>query len=280
MSQRIVARFCIYFIPLSDIIIPPFSSKVSRTIFMKIFHEKIEKIVNERLAFKSIIFTPVYWIEGERFLFKSNDSNKILILKKNNKYCFYITMIRSYDEIFSFIQDFNLGSELELFNGKIVIENLSLEFKTFENIKIEDKELIKINFRTPVLISFPKGWIKLNKKIPIRHSLFPIPSFMIHGLAEHWNIHAPDDLKIPNMAKLRAYSNYSLVEQDYDVKPITVIYDEKREPRGFIGWVLYKHRKLNQELDNHIIRLLDYANYVGIGRSRSIGFGVVKVEPK
>jgi len=280
MSQRIIARFCIYFIPLSNIIIPPFSSKVSRTIFMRIFHEKIEKIVNERLAFKSIIFTPIYWIEGEKFLFKSNDSNKILMLKENNEYCFYVTMVRNYDEIFSFIQDFNLGSKLELFNGKIVIENLSLEFKSFKDMKIEDKELIKINFRTPVLISFPKGWIKLNKKIPARHSLFPIPSFIIHGLAEHWNIYAPDDLKIPNVAKLRAYSNYSLVEQDYDVKPITVIYDEKRKPRGFIGWVLYKHRKLNQELDNHIIRLLDYANYVGIGRSRSIGFGVVKVEPK
>ena len=280
MSQMIIARLYIYFTPLSNIIIPPFSSKISRTIFMKIFHEKLEKILNERLAFKSIIFTPIYYIEGKKFLFKSDDSNKILMLKENNRYCFYVTMIRNYNDIFSFIQDFNLDIKLELFNNEIIIDDFSLEFKSFENIIIEDKDLIKIIFKTPVLISFPKGWIKLNKKIPIRHSLFPIPSFMIHGLAEHWNIYAPNDLKIPNIAKLRAYTNYSLVEQDYDIKPITVVYDEKRKPRGFIGWILYEHRKLNQELDNYILRLLDYANYIGIGRSRSIGFGVVKVESK
>ncbi|MBS7612233.1 CRISPR system precrRNA processing endoribonuclease RAMP protein Cas6, partial [Candidatus Bathyarchaeota archaeon] len=31
--------------------------------------------------------------------------------------------------------------------------------------------------------------------------------------------------------------------------------------------------------DESLLKLLDYANYVGVGRSRSIGFGVVEVKP-
>lgn len=46
----------------------------------------------------------------------------------------------------------------------------------------------------------------------------------------------PENLRIPNIAKLRAYSDYSLVEQDFNIKPVTAIYDKKRRPRGFTRW--------------------------------------------
>lgn len=79
-------------------------------------------------------------------------------------------------------------------------------------------------------------------------------------------------------ATLISYSNYASVEVDYSLKPVTVIYDERRRPRGFIGWVIYEHRRISPKLSRHLSRLLDYANYVGVGRFRSIGFGVVDVK--
>jgi len=159
------------------------------------------------------------------------------------------------------------------------VENIGVEMKSFERLTLRDGGgLIRMQFKTPVLISFPKSWVKFDKKVPVRHSLFPIPSLMIHGLAEHRNTYSPENLRIPNITKLRTYSNYSLVEQDFNIKPVTAIYDEKRRPRGFTGWVLYKHRRLNRNLDDALLKLLDYVNYIGVGRSRSIGFGVVEVK--
>ncbi|MEM2448618.1 MAG: CRISPR-associated endoribonuclease Cas6 [Candidatus Bathyarchaeia archaeon] len=285
---QIVVRFSINFTSLSNIIIPPFSSKVSRTLFIRMFNRGVEKPVeyfsSEKFVFKPLILTPVYWMDGKRYLFKVDDSeglSKPLILRENTKYCFYAVLIsRGGGELSSLIQGLAPSLKLELFNGEVLVENIGVEVKSFEGFGFKDSDgLIRVEFKTPVLISFPKSWVKLERKTPARHSLFPIPSFMIHGLAEHWNSYAPEELKIPNVAKLRIYSNYSLVEQDYSVKPVTAVYDEKRRPRGFIGWTLYKHRRLNRSLDESLLKLLDYANYVGVGRSRSIGFGVVEVKP-
>jgi CRISPR-associated endoribonuclease Cas6 len=285
MSQGFdaVVRFSIDFTPLSSIVIPPFSSKVSRTLFIRMFGKKAEELSSEKSTFKPLILTPVYWVEGGYFLFKADDSkglSKPLTLRESSRYRFYATLIGRSSEVVLLIQDLNLSSKFELFSGEVSVENIGVEVKPFESFTLKDSDgLIRVQFKTPVLISFPKSWVRLNRKIPARHSLFPIPSFMIHGLAEHWNTYSPENLRIPNVAKLRAYSNYSLVEQDFDIKPVTAIYDEKRRPRGFIGWVLYKHRRLNRNLDSSLLKLLDYANYIGVGRSRSIGFGTVEVEP-
>ncbi len=282
-----VARLSIGFTPLSNIIIPPFSSKVSKTLFIRMFNvvgrETAEGLLSGKPAFKPLILTPVYWVSEKRFMFKvdgSEDLSKPLILLKNAKYRFYATFIGRSGELFSLIQSLDSNLRLELFNGEVLIGDIGVEVKSFESFGLKCQGgFIRMEFKMPVLISFPKSWIKVDRRIPVRHSLFPIPSFMVHGLAEHWNNYAPEGLKIPNVAKLRAYSNYSLVEQDYHIKPVTAVYDEKRRPRGFMGWTLYEHRRLNKSLDEYLLKLLDYANYVGVGRSRSIGFGVVEVKP-
>lgn len=280
-----IVRLSIDFTPLSNIVIPPFSSKVSKILFIRMLGDLAEKLLkgdsHDKVSFKPLILTPIYWVDGERFLFKTESSkglDKPLILREKTKYRFYATLASNYDKVLSLIQEANF--KLEIFNGEVLIEDIYVEIKPFEGFGLRDfNGLIRVEFKTPVLISFPKSWIKLERKIPARHSLFPIPSFIIHSLAEHWNTYAPEQLKIPNTSKIRVYSNYSLVEQDYNVKPVTTVYDGKRRPRGFIGWTLYRHRKLNRSLDESLLKLLDYANYVGIGRSRSIGFGVVEVKP-
>ncbi|HID18234.1 TPA: CRISPR system precrRNA processing endoribonuclease RAMP protein Cas6, partial [Candidatus Bathyarchaeota archaeon] len=69
-----------------------------------------------------------------------------------------------------------------------------------------------------------------------------------------------------------------LVETNHRIKPVTAVYDGRRRPRGFIGWVIYEHRKLKPKLSRRISQLMEYANYVGVGRSRAIGFGITEVK--
>jgi CRISPR/Cas system endoribonuclease Cas6 (RAMP superfamily) len=58
-----------------------------------------------------------------------------------------------------------------------------------------------------------------------------------------------------------------------------VIYDESRLIRGFIGWVLYDLRTArNTSSLRKILTLLDYSQYVGVGRSRATGFGQLRLK--
>ena len=147
--------------------------------------------------------------------------------------------------------------------------------KSFNEIGLKEADAYKITFKTPTLLQAPKI-IKTDQTV--RHVLFPSPKLITWSLAMHWNKYAPEHLKIPDIAKLATYSDYCLVEVDYRLKPTTAIYDERKRPRGFIGWTLYKWKpKGKKQYEQTLLKLLDYANYIGIGRSRSIGFGVVSI---
>ena len=71
-----------------------------------------------------------------------------------------------------------------------------------------------------------------------------------------------------------------LVEVDYSVKPETVIYGKTGDGRlklvrGFTGWIIYE--LIYPKLKPIYSKLLALARYMGVGRSRSIGFGQVDV---
>ena len=112
-----------------------------------------------------------------------------------------------------------------------------------------------------------------------RYILFPHPFLIFWSLGTHWNTYAPPSLRIRDIWKLSYYAIHALMEVDYDLKPITAVYNGKKGPRAFAGWVIYKFRGVSKRLNQKLLRLLDYANYVGVGKSRSIGFGMTKIKP-
>ncbi|MDW8061887.1 MAG: CRISPR system precrRNA processing endoribonuclease RAMP protein Cas6 [Nitrososphaerota archaeon] len=279
-----IVKALVKFRLLSNIVSPPFSSKISRTLLYNIFrgveNSTVIQRINEGTPHKPIIVSPLLELDQltPKFIYKTSTCEaKPIILKEKGEYGFYLTLITKDAPLIEIVEALTPGRRVKIFTGEAVIEDCQFEMRSFESLNLQGDK-IHIRFMTPTLLSFPREWIKV--ETPIRHSLFPIPCFITWSLAEHWNTHAPKNLKIKNPKKLAAYSNYALVELDYNVKPVTAIYDEKRRPRGFIGWTLYEHRKLRTKLSIWINRLLEYANYVGIGRSRSIGFGVAQIKIK
>ncbi|MHA1631899.1 MAG: CRISPR system precrRNA processing endoribonuclease RAMP protein Cas6 [Candidatus Freyarchaeota archaeon] len=196
-----------------------------------------------------------------------------ITLREGSVYGFNITCLGGL-RIDKMLNVLSPSIELPLFTGKVRVKDLSIEARRVECMNL-DGRYVKISLKTPVLLSFPKSWIK--SRTPLRHSLFPIPCLIVWSLARHWNKYAPEEARIANVKKLATYSNYALVETDYQIRPVTAVYDGRRKPRGFIERVIYEHRRLKQKLSLKISQLLDYANYVGVGRSR-IGFGVTEVK--
>lgn len=270
----------------SDIVVPPYTSKVSRSIVLKCleiggYYDVVSEIegVSSR---KPYIFSPIFY--GGRPLYKTvKDDVEPLVLKRGVEYWFIMSIVGE-EKVFRILESLMVAGEgVELLSGRVSIVNSEVKVVKFEDLGLEGGGLdsVHVKFLTPTLIQLPKiKGLKFREKL--RHVLYPIPSLLIYSLCKHWNVYAPENLKIPQVEKLSKLADYMLVEVDYNVKPQTVIYDENRRPRGYVGWIVYKWNPLEnkKKYNNQILKLLDYANYVGIGRSRTSGFGIVNVTPR
>jgi len=165
-------------------------------------------------------------------------------------------------------------SSVSPFNKPVRVSLFELSVRHMEQLGLpENARYINLKVTTPMLLQLPPL-----PNIPVKHILFSMQHLMVRYLMEHWNTHSGAELVIKDSV-LPIYSFYALREVDYLLKPVTVIYDESRRPMGFIGWTFYKiwrGRKRRRHI--FLLRLLDYANYVWIGRSCTMGFGLVSVK--
>ncbi len=271
-EKRFVTRITVTFRPLRRTVIPPFTAKVTKTILHRI--SKLYRKLNECEAhFKPVSVSPLY--RGDKALFKSKGSQDLMMLEEGAYYSFSASIIS--DETTNIDEIVSLDSSTVdgIYGSQVSIESIKVEIKDFEQFGFEKPSAIKLSFESPVLLQLPSK----RRYMSNRHFLFPIPSLMIGSLIEHWNRYCPSSMFIKNPYYLSVYSNYVLREADFEIKPVTVLYDESRHIRGFLGWVLYDLRAARYTSSlRKIFALLDYAQYVGIGRSRATGFGQLKLK--
>ena len=258
--------------PLEDTIVQPFTGRVVRQILFKVA-EKVE--ARELLEFlsssaprKPYSITPLY--RGGVPVFRTPSDSKPLCLRKGLEYgfraCFVVRSLDIIKVLYGFLED------VEIYGSKRVsvrITGTEILDETALGIPLRPKETITLCFETPTLLQLPK----LRKKSKInRYLLYPLPSLMIYSLKENWNAYA--DWKI-KMASWRA--NYAFVAVDHRIFPVTTIYDKERKPRGFIGYATYQIMTKSSKILEALSKLLHYATLTNIGKSRSIGYGVVSV---
>jgi len=149
----------------------------------------------------------------------------------------------------------------------------------------------KVDFVTPAVLTakhmVPPPLRDKASKLPERHRLLPQPSFIFSYLLKLWNSIAEPDERIPGPGagdweayKLGRLADVTLVEVDYRLRPETVVVGRDsrgrlRRVRGFTGWVVYEC--LSRRLLPIYDKLLALATYLGVGRSRGIGLGMVRV---
>jgi CRISPR-associated endoribonuclease Cas6 len=237
-----------------DVVIPPFSSKVSRTLLTSVsplYKEMIES-TEPLKPFRVTV------------LKKSGNPVFKGILKKEEIYNFSFTTIR---EDFSILQ--NPSLKKELWGAEFQMELSKVDITS--NIEPSEKRFFHVRFKTPTLLQPPRPRrTKINRFI-----LFPYSPFLVKSLWSHWN-------KYMSHMKVGSYLRvlYSLREVNYEISAVSAEYGSNTI-RGFSGWTTFelKARK-GTNLRRGIDVLLQYANYVGVGKSRSIGFGEVEVIPQ
>jgi len=274
------------FTPEQDVVVPPFTSKVSKTILIQLLGDgSLLSGLREPggLLRKPLVVSPI--LAGGSPLFKLQGQEGFIVLRANKRYSFTVSAIGSLasEKLLSCLIDELPCDGIRLFNTQVCLLGVNVVVRDLSELGLPDAPAYKITFKTPTVLQFPRPW-RWRFKAP-RYCLFPHPYLIVWSLVRHWNSLAPPSMRLEPL-RLSYYASYALIEADFNIRAVTAIYekassDRRRPsgPRGFIGWVLFEHRKGNEKLDRHLRALLDYANYVGIGKSRSIGFGMVSVKP-
>ncbi len=261
-----------FIVPLEDIIVQPFTGRVVRQILFKIAERvnasELLDALSSSAPHKPYSITPLY-LNGIP-LYKSPGKSSPICLKKGVRYSFRASFIvKDIDTIkilYGFLED------IEIYNSRRVRVNIARTEILDENalgVSLKPKNLITLCFETPTLLQLPK--LRRRSRVN-RYLLFPLPSLIIRSLKESWNKYAEKKVSI---ASWRA--NYALVAVDYSLKPVTVFYDSRKKPRGFVGYTTYRVMTWSPRMLGDLSRLLHYATLTNVGKSRSIGFGVTTI---
>ena len=255
--------------PLRDAILPPFTSKVTRTAFAALWG--LEPSLGRRGSF-SVLFR-----EG-RPLYRRLDSGEVLTARAGERLTARVSMLCGEEP------PLPRESARVVFGGVEFEARVSqIEVVRLEELRVDVPRKFVLRFLTPTLLPVP-GRGKLLRGTPVRrrYRLVPDLPLALRLLAY--------DLKLQGVGLVEAtpfqlfrWAYRALAELDYRVRPETVLYtvrDGKPSvERGFTGYVLYE---LLDPLSSHagdLARLLAFMLRFGVGKSRSIGFGHVTMEP-
>ena len=264
-------------VPLQDIIIQALSSRVVKQIILNSLGTDalVSKLALSRLPNKPIKFSLITNANGYPLW---GDGSRPLMLHSGTEYSFRVTVVDTYDEN---LDAGRLMDELTTISGvhriyglySVNVDLVSAFVKSSEELgrELAGNLYFKVNFKSPTLLQYPK-----HPRLNIRESinaLYPHPMLLVLSLVKSWNSYEKyDKLGVAHAI----YAPYELREIDHRIKPVTVHMGDVRE-RGFVGWIIYGLRTSSSRRMSNYIKLLELANYVGVGRSTTMGLGSVKV---
>ena len=256
--------------PLSDVIVPPFTSKVTRTAF-SVLTGTVPSF--SRRASFSVLFrglSPLF-----RTIKRGEDASRVkLIVKQGEELWARCSLLIKEDfqlpQPHAFLEFGGARFEARVMGVNISeINNMSLEYEKFE-----------VNFLTPTLLSVPGRGVFLRERgIKRRYKLIPdLPLALALLVYDLKHIGVPVDT---TPMRIFRWAYKAIAELDYSIKPVTVLYTIKEgKPaveRGFIGKVVYELLDPNSKYAEVFYFLLAYMEKFGLGKSRSIGFGHVNI---
>jgi len=274
---------------LRDAVLPPLSSKVLKYL-VETRCANIKSVVDVKKPFKPLQISML--VKGGRPLYRSGDvEGEVINLRAGTCLKGRISFAGSYEGRDPLNEFQGLIGIIESPYGEFQIDVLSIEFRKLESLSLGLTKFFKIEFVTPAVLTakhmVPPPLRDKSRKLPERHRLLPQPSFIFSYLLKLWNSIAEPDERIPGPGagdweayKLGRLADVTLVEVDYRLRPETVVVGRDsrgrlRRVRGFTGWVVYEC--LSRRLLPIYDKLLALATYLGVGRSRGIGLGMVRV---
>ena len=275
--------------PLSDVILPPMSSRFLKfLVFESRCFADIRDVVGSRASFKGVTLFALR--RGVRRLYSTTDSQSLLVVRAGEVLSGRLAV---YSRDFPHLLALSGCEDVVNFHGSSVaysIEEVIVEDVSTLSLGITRGSIFKLIIHTPLLLPTklmtppPLTGSKLISSIKSGYRLLPTPSYILSAACREW-------LGIVKNEKVEGHiapyvvgriSDIAVHEIDANIKPVTVVYgkNEKGKPRlvrGVIGYIAYKLE--SKKLEKVVDKLLAFTTRVGLGKSRSIGFGEVEIKP-
>ena len=262
-------------IPLSDVVLPPFTSKVTKTAFYSLVGRKI--IFPKRRVFFSVLYRddrPLY-----RVVERGDNLRRVSISAREGDVLSSRVSFVTEEDYLGFMYHeihFRFGG------GRFIGVVKEVEFKKFSSVSMDVGDRFTLKFMTPVLLSVPGRSKFLRKRnIKRRYKLLPDLSLMLMLLVYDFKMQGLEVLRCTPLRMFR-WAYRAIAELNYyGVRPVNVLYSfegEKAEiDRGFVGSVTYEILDDEEECLEDLRILLGYMSRMGVGKSRNIGFGDVRI---
>jgi len=286
VTAVITAKYVL--IPRGDVILPPTSSKVLKYVIESSSSELAQLVASRKFLKPSSI--SFLLLSNKPLYSTANPDGRVLEVRGGSVLTCRLAVATSGSlnvDCFRGIEGF-----WETPYGGFDISLSELEVVMLKHLSTGLSRVFRVEFLTPTVLTakhmIPPPLKHRSRELPERHRLLPQPSFIFSYLLKLWNSVAEPGERIPNDSagdweayKLGRLADVTLVEVDYRLRPATVVIGRDsrgrlRTARGFTGWVVYEC--LSKRLLPVYDKLLALATYLGIGRSRGIGLGMVRVE--
>ncbi|MEB3860426.1 MAG: CRISPR system precrRNA processing endoribonuclease RAMP protein Cas6 [Desulfurococcales archaeon] len=180
------------------------------------------------------------------------------------------------------------GEEVDIGYASFSLETLEAEVNSLESLG-EWHDRIVVDIVTPLTITArllaPPGLRPLLKGKPKAYRLLAAPGYIIGQAVREWAMVASgmDPVRSLRLARRVAlYAELLVEEVDFRLRPVTAIYGRSDngdllKVRGITGSIVLE--PLDEDIGLVAWKALRLASFLGLGKSRSIGFGEIVVSP-
>ncbi len=261
-------------VPLSDCALPPFTSKVTRTAFA-VLTGRAPSFPKRRASF-SLLFRrgkPLY----RELKPREADPSRVKLLARRGEVleCRYSLLLSDTPALPE------PSGVVEVGGAKFEARISGIEVVSFSEMSLDLPRKFVVRFLSPTLLPVPGRSKLLGRGGPRRrYRLVPDLPLALALLAYDLRVQGLVDISPDRMFK---WAYRALAELDFKARPVSVLYTIKDGTpvveRGFVGRVAYEMLDDSSEYAERARLLLGYASRFGIGKSRSVGFGHVEIEP-
>ncbi len=182
-----VTRIKFIAVPTHDVVLPPFTSKVVKSIIIRSgLADVLEPYLSSKSRFKPITLTPLY--RDGKPLFSTGSG--ILTISVASRLEFYVTIVNADTSIYDKVSSLKLGI-VRVNYGEFLVVLDSIEITSIDSLSIglRGKDAyFRIDFLTPVLLSSKlmtppvDRIVRRARRIEPMHILVPRPSYIFNYL--------------------------------------------------------------------------------------------------
>ncbi len=276
-----------------DSILPPFTSRTMRSVMFKSpCLRGVADLYSSTRSIKPVTIRVLRSSSGPLYKLKKGGRElKPYMVKSGDTLYGAISFYkRNFDE--QIYDALSCSGAVDIEYAKLHLEVVEANVYSMENLSLGIESSFRIDFITPLIIttktmtppSIRNTRVgKVIKKSKQAYRLFPTPGYILSQAMRQWLsiVHGIDPNNSWYPYSIGRLGDLLMVEVDYNVNPVTALYGRSSKGlilvRGFRGYTIYTI--LNRIITGAVDRLLAFSSIIGLGKSRSIGFGEIRVRP-